>query len=172
MNHAVHEHKCTVSIVPHPFSFLLFHSVIPKLNCVFTIEIDGFISYIYGSKFQLRSSERSAKKFKVKGTIDLWTLCHWQQMSLATENWKRLKYPLFHEALSGCGRLDSKESRVAEEHWTTQEEVGGRDLSLQGGKTSRKYTRTNLGWFEEGGHLVLCFILSCVSETFCAKWVI
>ncbi|XP_042524030.1 ribonuclease P protein subunit p29 isoform X1 [Dipodomys spectabilis] len=45
--------------------------VIPKLNCVFTVEIDGFISYIYGSKFQLRSSERSAKKFKAKGTIDL-----------------------------------------------------------------------------------------------------
>uniref|UniRef100_A0A8C8TTW8 Ribonuclease P protein subunit p29 n=1 Tax=Peromyscus maniculatus bairdii TaxID=230844 RepID=A0A8C8TTW8_PERMB len=45
--------------------------VIPKLNCVFTIEMDGFISYIYGSKFQLCSSERSAKKFKVKGTIDL-----------------------------------------------------------------------------------------------------
>ncbi|XP_037676280.1 ribonuclease P protein subunit p29 isoform X2 [Choloepus didactylus] len=46
-------------------------SVIPKLNCVFTVEIDDFISYIYGSKFQLRSSERSAKKFKAKGTIDL-----------------------------------------------------------------------------------------------------
>ncbi|XP_039087891.1 ribonuclease P protein subunit p29 isoform X2 [Hyaena hyaena] len=45
--------------------------VIPKLNCVFTVEIDGFISYIYGSKFQLRSSERSAKKFKAKGTFDL-----------------------------------------------------------------------------------------------------
>ncbi|XP_041602382.1 ribonuclease P protein subunit p29 isoform X2 [Vulpes lagopus] len=45
--------------------------VIPKLNCVFTVEIDGFVSYIYGSKFQLRSSERSAKKFKAKGTVDL-----------------------------------------------------------------------------------------------------
>ncbi|XP_006867361.1 PREDICTED: ribonuclease P protein subunit p29 [Chrysochloris asiatica] len=45
--------------------------VIPKLHCVFTVEIDGFVSYIYGSKFQLRSSERSAKKFKAKGTIDL-----------------------------------------------------------------------------------------------------
>lgn len=45
--------------------------VIPKLNCVFAIEMDGFISYIYGSKFQLRASERSAKKFKAKGTIDL-----------------------------------------------------------------------------------------------------
>ncbi|OBS77200.1 hypothetical protein A6R68_16361 [Neotoma lepida] len=45
--------------------------VIPKKNCVFTIEMDDFIFYIYGSKFQLRSSERSAKKFKVKGTIDL-----------------------------------------------------------------------------------------------------
>ncbi|XP_028931661.1 ribonuclease P protein subunit p29 [Ornithorhynchus anatinus] len=45
--------------------------VIPKSNCVFSVEIDGFITYIYGSKFQLRSSERSAKKFKAKGTIDL-----------------------------------------------------------------------------------------------------
>ncbi|XP_062967890.1 ribonuclease P protein subunit p29 isoform X2 [Cynocephalus volans] len=45
--------------------------VIPKQNCVFAVEIDDFISYIYGSKFQLRSSERSAKKFKAKGTIDL-----------------------------------------------------------------------------------------------------
>ncbi|XP_075392878.1 ribonuclease P protein subunit p29 [Tenrec ecaudatus] len=45
--------------------------VIPKLNSVFTVEIDGFVSYIYGSKFQLRASERSAKKFKAKGTIDL-----------------------------------------------------------------------------------------------------
>ncbi|KAK1161946.1 ribonuclease P protein subunit p29 [Acipenser oxyrinchus oxyrinchus] len=45
--------------------------VIPKCNSVFSVEIDGFVSHIYGSKFQLRSSERSAKKFKVKGTIDL-----------------------------------------------------------------------------------------------------
>nr|XP_009676631.1 PREDICTED: ribonuclease P protein subunit p29 [Struthio camelus australis]XP_009676632.1 PREDICTED: ribonuclease P protein subunit p29 [Struthio camelus australis] len=45
--------------------------VVPKLNNVFSLEIDGFISYIYGSKFQLRASERSAKKFKLKGTIDL-----------------------------------------------------------------------------------------------------
>ncbi|NWJ05068.1 RPP29 protein, partial [Crypturellus undulatus] len=45
--------------------------VVPKLNNVFRLEIDGFISYIYGSKFQFRASERSAKKFKLKGTIDL-----------------------------------------------------------------------------------------------------
>ncbi|KAM8799298.1 ribonuclease P protein subunit p29 [Eudromia elegans] len=45
--------------------------VVPKLNNVFSLEIDGFISYIYGSKFQFRASERSAKKFKLKGTIDL-----------------------------------------------------------------------------------------------------
>ncbi|CAH2324278.1 ribonuclease P subunit p29 isoform X1 [Pelobates cultripes] len=45
--------------------------VVPKLNCVFSMEIDGFISYIYGSKLQMRSSERSAKKFKSKGSIDL-----------------------------------------------------------------------------------------------------
>lgn len=46
-------------------------SVIPKRDCVFSVETDGFLSYIYGSKFQFRSSERSAKKFKAKGTIDL-----------------------------------------------------------------------------------------------------
>ncbi|KAJ8252365.1 hypothetical protein COCON_G00216770 [Conger conger] len=45
--------------------------VIPKRNSVFAVEIDGFTSHIYGSKFQLKSSERSAKKFKAKGTIDL-----------------------------------------------------------------------------------------------------
>ncbi|XP_066184023.1 ribonuclease P protein subunit p29 isoform X3 [Sylvia atricapilla] len=46
-------------------------TVVPKLNNVFSLELDGFISYIYGSKFLLRASERSAKKFKLKGTIDL-----------------------------------------------------------------------------------------------------
>ncbi|XP_053304630.1 ribonuclease P protein subunit p29 [Spea bombifrons] len=45
--------------------------VVPKLNCVFSLEIGGFISYIYGSKLQMRASERSAKKFKSKGSIDL-----------------------------------------------------------------------------------------------------
>ncbi|XP_056381667.1 ribonuclease P protein subunit p29 isoform X2 [Hyla sarda] len=45
--------------------------VVPKLNCVFSMEIDGFISYIYGSKLQMKASERSAKKFKAKGSIDL-----------------------------------------------------------------------------------------------------
>ncbi|NWR87718.1 RPP29 protein, partial [Furnarius figulus] len=45
--------------------------VVPKFNNVFSLEIDGFTSYIYGSKFLLRASERSAKKFKLKGTIDL-----------------------------------------------------------------------------------------------------
>ncbi|XP_066511195.1 ribonuclease P protein subunit p29-like [Hoplias malabaricus] len=45
--------------------------VIPKRNSVFRVEIGDFITHIYGSKFELRSSERSAKKFKQKGTIDL-----------------------------------------------------------------------------------------------------
>ncbi|XP_073693110.1 ribonuclease P protein subunit p29 [Garra rufa] len=45
--------------------------VIPKRNSVFSVEIGAFVTHIYGSKFELRSSERSAKKFKVKGTIDL-----------------------------------------------------------------------------------------------------
>ncbi|XP_034536127.1 ribonuclease P protein subunit p29 [Notolabrus celidotus] len=45
--------------------------VIPKRNSVFAVEINGFVSHIYGTKFEQRASERSAKKFKVKGTIDL-----------------------------------------------------------------------------------------------------
>lgn len=45
--------------------------VIPKRNSVFSVEIGGFTSFIYGSKFEQRASERSAKKFKVRGTIDL-----------------------------------------------------------------------------------------------------
>lgn len=45
--------------------------VIPKRNSVFSVEINGFVSYIYGSRFEQRSSERSARKFKVRGTIDL-----------------------------------------------------------------------------------------------------
>lgn len=47
-------------------------TVIPKRNSVFEVEINGFVSHIYGSKFEQRASERSAKKFKVRGTIDLW----------------------------------------------------------------------------------------------------
>uniref|UniRef100_UPI0037E9631D ribonuclease P protein subunit p29 isoform X3 n=1 Tax=Semicossyphus pulcher TaxID=241346 RepID=UPI0037E9631D len=46
-------------------------TVIPKRNSIFEVEINGFISHIYGSKFEQRASERSAKKFKVRGTIDL-----------------------------------------------------------------------------------------------------
>lgn len=45
--------------------------VIPKRNSVFSVEVGGFVSHIYGNKLELRASERSAKKFKVKGTIDL-----------------------------------------------------------------------------------------------------
>ncbi|XP_077567813.1 ribonuclease P protein subunit p29 isoform X2 [Stigmatopora nigra] len=45
--------------------------VIPKRNSIFKVEINGFISCIYGNKFEHRASERSAKKFKISGTIDL-----------------------------------------------------------------------------------------------------
>ncbi|XP_007544189.1 PREDICTED: ribonuclease P protein subunit p29 [Poecilia mexicana] len=45
--------------------------VIPKRNSVFSVEMDSFVSHIYGNKMEFRASERSAKKFKVKGTIDL-----------------------------------------------------------------------------------------------------
>ncbi|KAM9832181.1 ribonuclease P protein subunit p29 [Neosynchiropus ocellatus] len=45
--------------------------VIPKRNSVFAVEVNGFVSHIYGSRFEQRASERSAKKFKTKGIIDL-----------------------------------------------------------------------------------------------------
>ncbi|XP_032086160.1 ribonuclease P protein subunit p29 [Thamnophis elegans] len=45
--------------------------VIPKRNNIFSLEMDGFVSYIYGSRIQFRASERSAKKFKGQGTMDL-----------------------------------------------------------------------------------------------------
>lgn len=45
--------------------------VIPKRNSVFSVEINGFVSHIYGNRFEQRAGERSAKKFKVRGTIDL-----------------------------------------------------------------------------------------------------
>ncbi|XP_022618756.1 ribonuclease P protein subunit p29 isoform X1 [Seriola dumerili] len=45
--------------------------VIPKRSSVFAVEINGFVSHIYGNRFEQRASERSAKKFKVRGTIDL-----------------------------------------------------------------------------------------------------
>ncbi|XP_060767893.1 ribonuclease P protein subunit p29 [Neoarius graeffei] len=44
---------------------------IPKRNSVFSVEIGDFVTHIYGSKFEFRSSVRSAKKFKMSGTIDL-----------------------------------------------------------------------------------------------------
>uniref|UniRef100_A0A452UC10 Ribonuclease P protein subunit p29 n=2 Tax=Ursus TaxID=9639 RepID=A0A452UC10_URSMA len=55
----------------HVFKIVTKEDHLKGLNCVFTVEIDGFISYIYGSKFQVRSSERSVRKFKAKGTVDL-----------------------------------------------------------------------------------------------------
>ncbi|KAG7221791.1 hypothetical protein INR49_028865 [Caranx melampygus] len=45
--------------------------VIPKRGSVFEIEINGFISHIYGNRFTLRAGERAAKRFKVRGNMDL-----------------------------------------------------------------------------------------------------
>ncbi|XP_074522816.1 ribonuclease P protein subunit p29 isoform X2 [Halichoeres trimaculatus] len=45
--------------------------VIPKRNSVFEVEINGFVLHIYGNKFEQRASERSSKKYKAKGTMDL-----------------------------------------------------------------------------------------------------
>ncbi|KAF7244706.1 Ribonuclease P protein subunit p29 [Varanus komodoensis] len=54
--------------IASPFPLSVF---IPKQNNVFSMETDGFVSYIYGSRIQFRASERSAKKFKGRGTLDL-----------------------------------------------------------------------------------------------------
>ncbi|XP_032826888.2 ribonuclease P protein subunit p29 isoform X1 [Petromyzon marinus] len=45
--------------------------VIPKRKSIFAVAFGGFVSHIYGSMFCMRSSERSAKKFKAKGSVDL-----------------------------------------------------------------------------------------------------
>lgn len=45
--------------------------VIPKRGSVFEMEVNGFVSHIYGSRIEQRASERSAKKFKSKGAFDL-----------------------------------------------------------------------------------------------------
>uniref|UniRef100_A0A3P8URR8 Ribonuclease P protein subunit p29 n=1 Tax=Cynoglossus semilaevis TaxID=244447 RepID=A0A3P8URR8_CYNSE len=45
--------------------------VIPKRNCVFSVEINGFVSHINGCMFEQRASERATKKFKVRRAIDL-----------------------------------------------------------------------------------------------------
>lgn len=71
----IHYRICS-SVIPSGLltffpSSLSLSTVIPKRNSVFSMEIGDFVTHIYGSKFELRSSERSAKKFKVKGTIDL-----------------------------------------------------------------------------------------------------
>eukprot|EP00117_Sycon_ciliatum_P001452 scpid64303/ scgid7111/ Ribonuclease P protein subunit p29 len=45
--------------------------VIPKAHTVFTFELGGFHMTLYGNQLGSRASERSAKKFKSKPTIDL-----------------------------------------------------------------------------------------------------
>jgi len=44
---------------------------IPKFNCVFTFEVDGFTFTIFGNHFRVKSSERAVKKFKAKATLNL-----------------------------------------------------------------------------------------------------
>lgn len=44
---------------------------VPKANSVFTFTVCGFQFRLYGNHMRFRSSERSARKFKDKHTIDL-----------------------------------------------------------------------------------------------------
>ncbi|KAF9928193.1 RNase P/RNase MRP complex subunit [Mortierella antarctica] len=45
--------------------------VIPKINSVFTIHIRNSVFTLHGNQFRYRASQRSAKKFKARPTIDL-----------------------------------------------------------------------------------------------------
>ncbi|KAM9409516.1 ribonuclease P protein subunit p29 [Pholidichthys leucotaenia] len=45
--------------------------VVPKKNSVFEVEINGFVSHIYGGKIEQRAGIRSAKRYKTRTTIDL-----------------------------------------------------------------------------------------------------
>ncbi|KAG0208834.1 RNase P/RNase MRP complex subunit [Mortierella sp. GBA30] len=45
--------------------------VVPKINSVFTIHIRESVFTLHGNQFRYRASQRSAKKFKSKPTIDL-----------------------------------------------------------------------------------------------------
>ncbi|KAF9929053.1 RNase P/RNase MRP complex subunit [Linnemannia zychae] len=45
--------------------------VVPKVNNVFTIHIKNSIFTLHGNQFRYRASQRSAKKFKSRPTIDL-----------------------------------------------------------------------------------------------------
>uniref|UniRef100_A0A8C4NGU1 Ribonuclease P protein subunit p29 n=1 Tax=Eptatretus burgeri TaxID=7764 RepID=A0A8C4NGU1_EPTBU len=45
--------------------------VLPKHGNVFEIKFGPFSTLIYGSKFCVRAAERTAKKFKTRGSIDL-----------------------------------------------------------------------------------------------------
>lgn len=57
---------------PKVSCLVFFFSVIPKANSVFTFELEGFVFTIHGNHFRYRSSERSARRFKPKPTVDLW----------------------------------------------------------------------------------------------------
>ncbi|KAG0308437.1 RNase P/RNase MRP complex subunit [Dissophora globulifera] len=45
--------------------------VIPKVNNVFTLKVRESVFTVHGNQFRYRAAQRSAKKFKVKPTIDL-----------------------------------------------------------------------------------------------------
>ncbi|XP_077567812.1 ribonuclease P protein subunit p29 isoform X1 [Stigmatopora nigra] len=66
--HKLRKARLTITV---PERIKIVYRVIPKRNSIFKVEINGFISCIYGNKFEHRASERSAKKFKISGTIDL-----------------------------------------------------------------------------------------------------
>lgn len=87
-----------MNLLPGFFSlsfFSHFFSVIPKLNCVFTVEIDGFISYIYGSKFQLRQVSGLQKSSKPREQLTCELLLP-KGLFMPAKDWK---HPPFREEM-------------------------------------------------------------------------
>lgn len=92
-------------------------AVVPKLNNVFSVELDGFISYIYGSKFLLRASERSAKKFKLKGSIDLWFHGKSEAVTEISAVFLQFKEQVFWQMEKATAMWNTYEAFLLTEEW-------------------------------------------------------
>lgn len=61
------ETKCTWKIITASDQL----KIIPKSECVFSFELDGFVFTLYGKHFSHRPADRCSKKYKTKATLDL-----------------------------------------------------------------------------------------------------
>lgn len=90
-------------------------------------------------------------------------------MPLAAENWKHLKYPLFHEALSGCSlsRLQGKKEWL--KNIEQQRRKSGVEICLSREERLAENTPgLTLGDLKKGA-IGFCLSYFPVSGTFCAN---